>query len=561
MPEWLHPVLPLLLGALLMPAVGLAARRALSVLAPLTSLGVVLALPDGASLPVSVLGFELELLRVDALARVMAVAFTSYAAIAGLFAWSEEGRLSKGAGLLLATGGVGVVLAGDLWSLLLFWETLAVASLGLIWSSRTRAGLDAGYRYIVFHLLGGLLLLGGILMHLAGGGSGAVASLDLAGPSAWLLLAGVAVNAGIPPLHAWLPDAYPRATIFGTVFLAAFTTKSAVYVLARLFPGAEPLVWLGGAMALYGVTFAMLENDVRRLLSYHIVSQVGFMVCGVGLGSALALDGATAHAFCHIYYKGLLLMSAGAVIHAAGSGRLNELGNLARPLKWILVMMVIGAWSISGVPGLNGFVSKSMTISAAAKVAQPAAELMLLCASVGTFLSVGMKLVWFTFFGSRGSDAPRTLRPIPATMLAAMGVAALVCVVTGVAPGLLYAALPNGGNYHPYTLDHVLTSLELLLATALVFWVFRAALIGKQAAFTLDLDRLYRRPLSVAVDSASGVLAATFAAAERALRAFGRGAWRAWRAGLPRLAPGALAYRVALAMLCCAALWFLTQGR
>lgn len=558
MPEWLHPVLPLALGALAMPFVGLAARRVISVLAPALALGIVLSLPEGAGLAVGMLGFELELLRVDALGRVMAVAFTSYAALAGLFAWGETGRLSKAAGLGLASGGVGVVLAGDLWTLLLFWETLALSSLLLIWSSRTREGLDAGYRYIVFHLLGGLLLLCGILVHLADGGDTAVTALQLSGPAAWLLLLGVAVNAGIPPLHAWLPDAYPRASIFGTVFLAAFTTKSAVYVLARLFPGAEPLMWMGGVMALYGVSFAMMEHDIRRLLSYHIVSQVGFMVTGVGLGTALALDGSTAHAFCHIYYKGLLMMSAGAVIHATGYGRLTELGNLARPLKWTLVMMVIGAWSISGVPGLNGFISKSMTISAAAKAHQPAAELMLLFASVGTFLSVGMKLLWFTFFGPTERAAPALERAVPTSMMLAMGLTALLCIVTGAFPGLLYAALPNGGQYHPFTLDHILTALQMLLATALVFWVLRAGLLGKPA-WTLDVDRLYRRPLGLALEQSGRLLASGFAGSERFLRALGPALWQAWRGALPILVPTALTHRLALVLIFCAALWYLAQ--
>jgi hypothetical protein len=216
-------------------------------------------------------------------------------------------------------------------------------------------------------------------------------------------------NAAVPPLHAWLSDAYPRASIFGTVFLAAFTTKAAVYALVRGFPGVDALVWLGVAMALFGVVYAVLENDIRRLLAYHIISQVGYMVAGVGLGTALALNGTSAHAFAHIFYKGLLMMSAGAVIYATGRGKLTELGQLAKPMKWTLILMMIGAFSISGVPFFNGFVSKSMIVSAAADAGRAPIELLLLLASMGTFLHTGLKLPWYTFFardhGAQGGPA------------------------------------------------------------------------------------------------------------------------------------------------------------
>ena len=558
MPEWIHPVLPFLLGAALVPLLGVTGRRIVSLLAPALGLALVLTLPEDASLPVHVLGFDLELLRLDALARVMAVAFTLYAVIAGIYSWRDEGALSKAGALALAGGGVGVVCAGDLLSLLLFWETLAISSMLLVWNDRSPQALAAGYRYILFHILGGLCLLAGFVLHVGAGGSTAITAMELAGPAAWFFFFGIAINAAIPPLHAWLPDAYPRATIFGTVFLAAFTTKSAVYVLARLFPGAEPLIWLGAAMALYGVVFAVLENDIRRLLGYHIISQVGYMVCGVGIGTALALNGTAAHAFSHIFYKGLLMMSAGAVIYATGRGKLTELGNLARPLKWALVLMMIGAFSISGFPLFNGFISKAMVVSAAAEAKLPRIELMLTIASMGTFLHTGLKLPWFTFFGPPSATPPAVLRPIPASMMLAMGLTALVCIVTGVAPNLLYARLPFAVDYHPYTLDHVLIALELLVGTALGFWLLRG-ILGGQATTTWDADRLYRRPLALLAESSSRGLGAAFAAAERGVRALGNGVREGWRSALVALVPSALTHRIALVMTFGAALWYLAQ--
>ena len=166
----------------------------------------------------------------------------------------------------------------------------------------------------MIHLLGGMILFAGITGHVAQTGSVAFARMALDSPAHWLILIGFLVNAGAPPLSAWLPDAYPEASWSGTVFLSAFTTKTAVYVLMRGFPGTELLIWVGLFMVFYGIVYALLENDMRRILAYSIVNQVGFMVAGIGIGTEMALNGAAAHAFTHIIYKALLLMSAGSVL-------------------------------------------------------------------------------------------------------------------------------------------------------------------------------------------------------------------------------------------------------
>jgi multicomponent Na+:H+ antiporter subunit D len=302
----------------------------------------------------------------------------------------------------------------------------------------------------------------------------------------------------------------------------------------------------------------VLENDIRRLLSYHIISQVGFMVCGVGIGTAMALNGTSSHAFSHVFYKGLLMMSVGAVIHATGRSRLSDLGGLARPLKWTLVMMTIGAFSISGVPLFNGFISKSMVVAAAAQSHRAQIELILMVAAMGTFLSIGLKLIWFTFFGPASTTPSAVLRPVPPSMMLAMGLASAVCIVTGLAPDLLYRALPHPVDYHPFTLDHVLIALEHLLGTALGFWILRGVLGGKRT-ITLDVDRLYRRPLALALTGSSQGLGASFAAVERGLRALGSGARQGWRSSLTRYVPSALTHRIAVVMLFCAAMWYLAQ--
>jgi multicomponent Na+:H+ antiporter subunit D len=501
----MHPVLPLALAAAIAPWLPLPLRRLLSLAAPAAALAMLASLPLGAELSFGALGHEFVYLRLDGLARIFAVAFALYAVIAGVYAWTDEDRGPRAASLVLAAAGIGVTLAGDLLSLYFFWEWLTVASLFLIWFGRTEGAWAAGFRYLIFHLTGALVMLTGILMQLAEG-SGSFVALSMGAPSSWLILGGMLVNAAVPPLHAWLSDAYPRASVYGTVFLAAFTTKAAVYALVRGFPGAEVLVYLGVAMALFGVVYAVLENDIRRLLAYHIISQVGYMVTGVGLGTALALNGTSAHAFAHIFYKGLLMMSAGAVIHATGRRKLTELGALARPMKWTLALMMIGAFSISGVPFFNGFVSKSMIVAAATDAHRAPVELLLLLASMGTFLHTGLKLPWYTFFAR--DHGARVVRPVPLSMYVAMGLTAAVCTVTGVVPGAtMYALLPYAAPYNPFTGHHFVEMLQILTGTALGFWLLRVKLYSEPTT-TMDIDALYRRPLLGLVNGAGAALEA-----------------------------------------------------
>jgi multicomponent Na+:H+ antiporter subunit D len=533
-----HPVLPFVLAAALVPLAGVMGRRLLSLLAPVAALAMLATLPADATATLPALGHDWVLLRVDTLARAFAIAFIVYAFIAGIYAWRDRSAGARIASLVLAGAGVGVVCAGDLLSLFFFWEWLTVSSLFLIWFGNTPASWAAGFRYLVFHLLGAVVMLTGILLQLADGVV-TFGLMDMAQPAAWLILAGMLTNAAVPPLHAWLPDSYPRASVFGTVFLAAFTTKSAVYALIRGYAGLELLVWVGTIMALFGVFYAIMQNDIRRLLAYHIVSQVGYMVAGVGMGTALALNGSTSHAFAHIFYKGLLMMSAGAVIYATGRGKLTELGQLAKPLRWTMVLMLIGAFSISGAPLLNGYVSKSMIISAAAYTERAPIELMLLIAPMGTFLSTGLKMPWFTFYSA--DQGARVLRPVPTSMYIAMGLAALICFVTGVVPGpTLYALLPFDAVYEPFTAHHLVQTLQLLLGTALGFWLLRVKLAG-DATVTIDVDMIYRQPVLWLVDRGGAVFEATGRVVSRANDyVIGRG-WRRlqaypWREDAPSLA-------------------------
>jgi multicomponent Na+:H+ antiporter subunit D len=488
----LMPAFPLLLGAFVLPLVPRAFRSALFLIFPLAALVLLSGLESNATIAWPFLMYELVVSRVDGLSLAFGYVFTLVALLGGVYSFHIKDLGQQVAVLLYAGSALGVVFAGDWLTLYVFWEIMAISSVWLIWSSRDLRGSRAGMRYLLMHLFGGVVLLAGILWHINQTGSLLFISLPQSG-AALLILFGFALNGAIPPLHTWLVDAYPEATVTGSVFLSAFTTKTAVYVLARGFAGWEILVVAGTIMALYGVIFAFLENDIRRILAYHIVSQVGYMIAGIGLGTEVAVSGATAHAFAHILYKGLLFMGTGAVLYATGQRKLTELGGIAGGLPWVLVFYMVGALSISGFPLLSGFVSKALVVHAAELDHRDGVVLLLSVASVGTFLSVGLKLPYFTWFGVKRS---LRLRAIPPGMYIAMALTSVINLAIGVAPEILYRVLPFAVEYRPYTAAHLLETIELLTFTGLAFWFLRRKLYGK-ATLTLDFDWIYRKAAPV----------------------------------------------------------------
>lgn len=470
-------------------------------------------LPDGGRFVVDYAGFELVLLNVDATNRVFGMIFGLIGVIAGVYAWHVRNRGEPVVAMLYAAGALGVTFAGDFLTLLFYWELMAIASAGLVFARGTEESRAAGFRYLMVHLFGGSLLLGGIIWHQINYGHVEMhGRLDPGFAGAWLILLGVALNAAIPPLHSWLPDAYPRATATGAIFLSALTTKSAVYVLMRLFPGWEILVWAGVIMALYGVVYAVLANDIRQILAYHIVSQVGYMVAGVGIGTTLALNGTAAHAYSHILYKALLFMGAGVVLHTTGRSKLTELGGLGRHMPVTLWLFMIGAFSISGFPLFNGFISKSIIVSAAGYDHREVVMLLLLLASVGTFLHTGLKIPVFTFWGPDRGLKPK---PAPRNMLIAMGVVAFLCTFYGVYPSALYKLLPYPMEYRPYTIAHLIEAVQLLTFTFIGFWILRDKLAG-EPYLPLDTDWFYRRALRRPAAGLVSAVNSVFAAGVRA---------------------------------------------
>lgn len=436
------------------------------------------------------LGNSLVFGAADKLSIVFAWVFSIMSLIGIVYALHVEDNGQHIAAFLYIGGSLGVTFAGDYFSLFVFWELMAFASAYLVFAKRDQAAIEAGYRYILVHIFGGVCLLGGIILHAVSTQSIVVGVLPKDGSLAfYLMLIGVIVNAAVPPLHAWLTDAYPEGTVTGSVFMSAFTTKTAVYVLVRVFPGTELLVWMGTTMALYGVVYAVLENDCRRLLAYHIISQVGYMVAGVGIGTDMSLNGSVSHAFAHILYKGLLFMGAGAVIQMTGKRKLTELGGLYKTMPITLVLYMIGGFAISAFPLFSGFVTKSMVVSGAAHDHRPWVALLLTMASAGTFLHTGLKLPYYMFFakdsGIRASEPPKN-------MLYAMGIAAFLCIGIGVLPGPLYKMLPFPVHFDPYTGDHVTSALGILMFTGLGFFMLLKKL-DPEPTISVDTDWFYRK--------------------------------------------------------------------
>jgi multicomponent Na+:H+ antiporter subunit D len=503
--EWVHPGLVLIVGAWLLPLLKGQTKRLFMVLLPALALVDCAMLQPGTHGVVPFLGQNLVFGRVDRLSLVFSYVFAMASLVGMVYALHVDDDAQHVAALTYAGGALGFTFAGDFLSLFLFSELMAVSAALLVWLRRQPEAIAAGFRYLLVHLFGGLCLLGGIVLHWSQTGSLAFGNMSpYAGSPAYaLILIAFLVNAAVPPFGAWLPDAYPEATVTGAVFLTAFTTKSAVYALIRGFAGTELLVWLGAAMAIYGVVYAVLENDARRLLAYHIISQVGYMVCGVGIGTELALNGATAHAFAHILYKAVLFMGAGAVLEVTGRRKLSEMGGLYKTMPVTLALYMIGAFAISAVPLFSGFVSKSMIVSSAGETHRAAIFLMLTLASAGTFLHTGLKLPYYMFFGK---DSGLRAQEPPKNMLVAMGVAAAACVLIGIFPSLLYSHLPYPVDYVPYSVRHVMATVGLLGFTALGFFLLLKHL-DPEPLISLDTDWFYRRGSSAVLALSRGALA------------------------------------------------------
>ncbi|MBC3765518.1 Na(+)/H(+) antiporter subunit D [Neptunicella marina] len=455
-----------------------------------------LGLSAGDNWQLQFMSFELTPVRVDQLSLLFGYLFHIAALIGVIYAIHVKDAVQQSMSLLYAGSALGAVFAGDLLTLFLFWEVLAVSSAFLIWARQTDTAFHAGMRYLIIQVLSGVILLAGAIFYFVQQGNLSFDYIGLNSVAGWLIFIAFGIKCAFPFVHNWLTDAYPESTPIGTVFLSAFTTKVAVYSLARGFPGTELLVYIGAVMACFPIFYAVIENDLRRVLAYSLVNQLGFMVVGIGIGTALSLNGAVAHAFTDVIFKGLLFMSMGAVLHMTGRINGSELGGLYKSMPKTTLLCIIGAASISAFPLFSGFISKSMIMTAALQEKYNGVWLILLFASAGVFHHAGIKIPYFAFFAH--DSGIRTTEP-PKNMLFAMFIAATLCVGLGMFPQTLYQLLPYQASYTAYDVTHVLTQLQLLCFSALAFvWLNQKGLYPPELpSVNLEFDWLYRRALPV----------------------------------------------------------------
>jgi len=484
----LPPALIMLGGAVLIGLTRGHLRNLFVLGTPLVTLWAVWQIPDGIVATVTFLDYLIEPIEGSPVRRLFATIFAMMAFGGGLYAFRQAKWYELAAAYIYAAGAIGVSFAGDLITFFLYWELMALFSTVVVWCGGTPGARAAGIRYAIMHLLGGVVLKVGIEGVMVHTGSIDVQPMLANNFDTWMILIGILINAAAPPVSAWLSDAYPESSPTGSVFLSAFTTKTAVLALILLFPGEPVLIGVGLFMVMYGIIYALLENDVRRILAYSIVNQVGFMVCAVGIGTQMALNGAAAHAFAHILYKALLFMSAGAVIYRTGFSKCTDLGGLFRTMPLTAVCGIIGALAISGFPLTSGFTTKTMISQAAADESLVFVYFMLAAASAGVFLHAGIKFPWFVFFqkdsGLRPKDAPWN-------MAAAMVLLSALCILLGVFPDLLYKFLPYPVEYVPYTAGKVLFYLQLLLFSGLAFFLL-LPLMKRTLTISLDTDWVWR---------------------------------------------------------------------
>ena len=490
----INPALLLIFGALPIAFLQRPLRQIYLLALPIVAFALALGIEDGSYGHIKVFDYTLETLRMDGLSRVFMIIFLIATFLGTLYALNDDDPVQQTSGMIYAGAAVGAVLAGDLISLFVYWELTAIASVFLILAAGTEKARRAAMRYLIIQVGSGVLLLAGALMHVADTGSIAFVHFGLETTAGKLIFLAFGVKCAFPLLHNWLQDAYPEATVGGTVMLSAFTTKLAVYSLARGYAGTEILIVIGATMTMFPIFYAVIENDLRRVLAYSLNNQLGFMVVGVGVGTELALNGTAAHAFTHILYKALLFMSMGAVLLRTGTCKGSELGGLYKTMPWTTGFCIVGAASISAFPLFSGFVSKSMILSALGYEGHWFAWGVLLFASAGVFHHSGIKIPFFAFFAHDSGMRPKEA---PFNMLLAMGVTAFLCIAIGVYPTALYDILPHDVDYHPYSTAHVINQLQLLLFSALAFtFLMMTKLYPPELKSTnLDTDYFYRRLL------------------------------------------------------------------
>ena len=501
-----HPAVVLILGGLILPFVPNVLRKASLIFFPILSLTGLQVTEFGTHIPLEIFHYELQIIRLDQLSYIFSLIFHLALFIVVIYAWREKDRFQLASIFVYAGAAIGAVLSGDLITLFVFWEITAISSAILILANKTTRAIHAGQRYFIIHVTSGLLLLAGSILHFQQTGSLAFNHLGIENLAGLLIFTAFGIKCAFPLLHNWLQDSYPQASVVGTVALSVYTTKLAVYALARGYAGTEILIWIGAIMTAFPIFFAVIENDMRKVLSYSLNNQLGFMVAGIGVGTEMALNGTISHAFAHILYKALLFMSMGAVLYRVGTIKASELGGLYKSMPWTASFCIVGSLSICAFPLFSGFVSKAMILTAVADQGHWLIWLILLFASAGVLDHSGIKIPFFTFFAH---DSGKRCKEAPANMLLAMGITAVSCIAIGIYPTMLYKLLPYNVDFIPYTSSHVITQLQLLLFSALAFCIlYRNKLYPPEIpSLNLDFDWFYRKPGAYLIRGLGSIIA------------------------------------------------------
>jgi multicomponent Na+:H+ antiporter subunit D len=488
------PGLSLILGALLVPVLPHGARQAYMLALIAVSGYLTFGIETGVHTTARLGGLDLILVRAEAITKPFALVFHLAAALNVVYALHETQKTTATAGLAYAGAAIAALFAGDFLTLFLYWELTAVTSVFLVLAGNRARALSAAMRYLLMQIGSGVILLAGAVMLWRDGTGLSIQAIDALTPAGLCVLLAFGIKAAFPLVNGWLQDAYPEASVTGTVMLSAFTTKLAIYMLALCFAGFTPLIYIGAVMAVLPIFFAALETDLRRVLAYSLNNQLGFMVIGIGIGTQLAINGTVAHAFASTIYQGLLFMALGAVLHRTGTVKANELGGLWKTMPLTAIFCSVGALSIISFPLFSGFVTKSLTLGAVAKEGYFWVWLAMVFATVGAVQHVFIKAVYLPFFGP---DRKLKAQEAPLGMLIAMAAAAALCLGLGVYPEPLYALLPYAARYEVWKAGYVLGELQLLTFAGLGFAILSLRGLYPAAIDTsvLNTDWLWRRAL------------------------------------------------------------------
>ena len=462
----------MIIGALLIPFLPHIIRQIYMMILVLIS-AYSLTLGFGIHSTINVMGFDFILFQSDSLTLPFAIIFHIAAALNVIYGAHEKQWKQHVSIMSYSGAAIAAVHAGDLFTLFVWWEATAFTSVFLILAGNTYRSYRSAFRYILIQVTSGMFLLAGAIILLINDGSALLTKFDINSLYGQLIFIAFGIKAAFPLLNGWLQDSYPEASEIGTVALSTFTTKLAIFCFAKCFAGTELLIVIGAIMTFYPIFFAVIENDLRRVLTYSLNNQLGFMIVAIGIGTELAINGAVAHAFAHILYKGLLFMGMGAVLFRVGTCKASELGGLFKYMPITAVCTIIGAISISAFPLFSGFVAKSLIMSALGKEGLVLVYFMLLFASAGVLHHSGIKIPFFAFFAH---ESGIKTKEAPINMIIAMVIASALCILIGIFPSTFYQILPYEINYQPYDFSHVVGQLQLLTFAAFAFiclWHFK----------------------------------------------------------------------------------------